>query len=85
MANGDSIDDAVLRNLSISLDVLEDQWHKDLTSRKMWFYYVSTYLYPILFFLASVLAVIGFIRYKIRRKRWAEEEESSPASSSTDS
>jgi hypothetical protein len=84
MANGDSIDDAVLKNLSISLDALEDQWHKDLTSRKMWFYYVSTYLYPILFFLAAVLAVIGFIRYKIRRKRWAEDEESSPASSSTD-
>jgi len=75
MAKGDSIDDAVLTNLSISLDGLEHLWHKDLTSRKIWFYYLSTYLYAILFFLASVLAVIGFIRYQIRRKKWREEEE----------
>jgi len=75
MADGDSIDDAVLTNLSIPLDALENLWHKDLTSRKIWFYYLSTYLYAILFFLASVLAVIGFIRYQIRRKKWREEEE----------
>jgi hypothetical protein len=75
MANGDSIDDAVLTNLAIPLDALEHLWHKDLTSGKIWFYYLSTYLYAILFFLASVLAVIGFIRYQIRRKKWREEEE----------
>lgn len=75
MANGESIDDAVLTNLAIPLDGLEQLWHKDLTSRKIWFYYLSTYLYAILFFLASVLAVIGFIRYQIRRKKWREEEE----------
>jgi hypothetical protein len=75
MANGDSIDDALLANLSIPLDELEHLWHKELTSRKIWFYYLSTYLYAILFFVASVLAVIGFIRYQIRRKKWREEEE----------
>jgi hypothetical protein len=75
MANGDSIDDALLANLSIPLDELERLWHKDLTSGKIWFYYLSTYLYAILFFLASVLAVIGFIRYQIRRRKWREEEE----------
>ena len=85
MANGDSIDDAVYNDLSISLKVLEDQWHKDLTSREMWFYYVSTYLYPILFFLAAVLAVIGFIRYRIRRRRWHEDEESFSKRSSSES
>jgi len=85
MANGDSIDDAVYNDLSISLKVLEDQWHKDLTSREMWFYYVSTYLYPILFFLAAVLAVIGFIRYRIRRRRWPEDEESFSKRSSSES
>jgi hypothetical protein len=75
MANGDSIDDALLANLSIPLDELEHLWHKDLTSGKIWFYYLSTYLYAILFFLASVLAVVGFIRYQIRRRKWREEEE----------
>lgn len=75
MANGDSMDTALLTNLSIPLEALEDLWHKDLRSRKMWFYYLSTYLYPLLFFLASVLAVIGFIRYQIRRKKWREEQE----------
>lgn len=75
MADGESIDEAVLTNLGTPLDALEHLWHKDLTSRKIWFYYLSTYLYAILFFLASVLAVIGFIRYQIRRKKWREEEE----------
>ncbi len=75
MSNGDSIDDAILTNLSIPLDALEHLWHKDLASRKIWFYYLSTYLYAILFFLASLLAVIGFIRCQIRRKKWREEEE----------
>jgi len=75
MANGDPMDTALLTNLSIPLEALEDLWHKDLRGRKMWFYYLSTYLYPILFFLASVLAVIGFIRYQIRRKKWREEQE----------
>lgn len=75
MADGDSIDDAVRANLSIPLDELERLWNKDLRSRKLWFYYLSTYLYAILFFLASVLAVIGFIRYKMKRKKWREEEE----------
>ncbi|MBP1695675.1 MAG: hypothetical protein H6Q41_863 [Deltaproteobacteria bacterium] len=75
MANGESVDEAVLKTLSLRLDTLEHLWHKDLTSRKIWIYYLSTYLYAILFFLASVLAVIGFIRYRIRRKNWREKEE----------
>lgn len=74
MADGDSIDDAVLANPAIPLDALEHLWHEDLKSREIWFYYLSTYLYAILFFLASVLAIIGFIRYQIRRKKWREEE-----------
>jgi len=84
MANRDSIDEATVKNLSITLDALEDLWHKDLTSQEMWFYYLSTYLYPILFFLAAVLAVIGFIRYQIRRKKRREEEEPFPRRSSSD-
>jgi hypothetical protein len=75
MANGYSIDDAVLKNQSISLDRLENLWRQDLRSQKAWFYYLSTYLYEILFFLASVLAFIGFIRYHMKRKKWREEEE----------
>jgi hypothetical protein len=69
------IGDALVANLSIPLDELEHLWHKDLTSGKIWFYYLSTYLYAILFFLASVLAVIGFIRYQIRRRKSREKEE----------
>lgn len=75
MAHGNSIEDAVSKTISLSLDKLEHQWHQKLQSKSMLFFYLSSYLYEILFFVAAVLLIIGFIRYHVKRKHWQDSND----------
>ncbi|MBW2337515.1 MAG: hypothetical protein JRF47_12285 [Deltaproteobacteria bacterium] len=50
-----------------------------MESTPRWLVYLANNLYGILFFLAAVLTILGFIRHTRRRKKiyeeWEEEDE----------
>ena len=76
LSAGDTVDEAMERSLSISLDALERKWHHQLRRKTTWFSYLSAHLYGILFFLAALITIGGFIRLMIKKKRrYADEDD----------
>lgn len=72
---GNTWEDAVWGALGVSVLDLEDRWRQDLKKRLTWFTYVINNLYEILFFLAALAAVIGFVRAYLRKRAYMREQE----------
>jgi len=74
---GNSLDEALQRIFSMSLHDLEHDWQARLKRKYTWFYYLSSNLYTILFALAALITVYGFIRLLQKKRAYkdAEEEE----------
>jgi hypothetical protein len=75
LEDGDEIDQAVLRSLSIPLDTLEKDWIESVRSRNVWLIWISQYLYEILFTAAALLTVAAFIKQMYRKRRYIEEDD----------
>ena len=77
LENGYGVDEAIDRSLSISADELERRWYNHLSKRATWFRFLSTNLYGILFFLAALITVGGFIRLIVRKRHYDDDIDSS--------
>ena len=75
LKNGESMEAAALKSLGISTDELEKDWLSHLESTPRWLVYLADNLYGILFFVAALLTILGFIRRIMRRKVWESEGE----------
>ena len=75
LKSGDEVDTAILKGLSISPEELESKWHNFLRKKFTWFTYLSSHLYQILFFLAALIMVYGFIQFIIQKRAYKDEEE----------
>jgi hypothetical protein len=75
LEEGADVDEALLRNLSVSLNELESRWHHHLRRRITWVAYLINHLYEILFFLAAMAMIYGFIRVLIKKRAYRDEEE----------
>jgi hypothetical protein len=75
LEDGVEADMAILRGLSISLDELESRWHHHLKRRIIWVTYLINHLYEILFFLAAMAMIYGFIRRVMKKRAYRDEEE----------
>ena len=79
LKNGETIETASVQSLSLSIYELEKEWLNHMESTPRWLVYLANNLYGILFFLAAVLTILGFIRYTRRRKKiyeeWEEEDD----------
>ena len=75
LKNGESMEAAAIKSLGISTDELEKKWLGYLESTPRWLVYLADNLYGILFFVAALLTVLGFIRRIMRRRVWESEEE----------
>jgi len=75
LKNGESMEAAALKSLGISTDELEKDWLSHLESTPRWLVYLADNLYGILFFVAALLTILGFVRRIMRRKVWESEEE----------
>jgi hypothetical protein len=71
---GDTQENAIVAGLSISLDELEKGWHDTLRKRVTWFSYVVNHLYEILFFLAALIMIYGFIRVFIKKRAYKDDD-----------
>jgi len=79
LKNGATLETALVDNLAISPRQLEKEWLSHLESTPRWLVFLAGHLYAIIFFLAAVLTMLGFIRHRRRRKRiyekWEQEDE----------
>jgi hypothetical protein len=74
LKNGAGIETATRQSLSLSVDELEKEWLDYLERTPRWLIYLANNLYGILFFIAAMLTVVGFIRVLIRRRAYAKLE-----------
>jgi len=74
LREGSEIDGAVLKSFSIPFDELERRWHTHLKKKITWFTYLANNLYTILFFLAALITIAGFVRMMIKKRRYGEDE-----------
>ena len=78
LKSGRTLETALMNRLGISPAQLEDAWLDHLASTPRWLVFLANHLYGILFFLAAVLTMFGYVRHRRRRKKiyeqWEEEE-----------
>jgi hypothetical protein len=74
LKSGYTQESAIVAGLSVSLDELEKGWHDTLRKRVTWFSYVINHLYEILFFLAALIMIYGFIRVFIKKRAYTDDD-----------
>ena len=77
LGEGRDIDQAVEKALGVSLSELEKKWRADLVKKRSWIAYLGGSLYELLFLLAAIITVCGFVRVMIRKRSYKDEEEES--------
>jgi hypothetical protein len=75
LQEGSPIEEAVPRVFSITLQALQEEWLKELGSRRMWLMWIGQYLYEFLFVLAAILTIVAFVRLMIRKRSYDPTEE----------
>ena len=71
LRDGDTIDEATGKSLSLTLDELEKRWTQYLQGKVTWIGYLAANIYTILLFVAAMLACAGFVRVLMKRRRRA--------------
>jgi hypothetical protein len=75
LKQGYSVNDSISKGLSVSTYELENNWITHLKRKHTWVSYVSQHIYTILFFLAALITVYGFIRILKKKRAYVDEEE----------
>lgn len=79
LKNGAALETALMNRLGVSLRRLEKEWLDHLEDTPRWLVFLASHMYGLLFFLAALLTMFGFILHRRRRKRiyeaWEEEDD----------
>lgn len=75
LAEGEDIQAAVLRAFSASLDSIEQQWQETLDRKSTWFTFFGHYLYELLFVSMALMTIYGFIRSRIKKRNYRDEDD----------
>lgn len=75
LKEGYSLDDSLQRALSVTTSELEMKWHAYLKREYTWISYLTRNLYEILFLIAALATILGFMRMLKRKKKYADETE----------
>jgi hypothetical protein len=70
LQEGNSINGALRKGLSINLSGLEENWHAYLKRKYTWASYLSANLYTILFAFAALITIYGFVRLLKKKKSY---------------
>lgn len=74
MKNGERVEQAFLKALSISLYDLELEWRDSLRKGTIWFLHLSYYLYEIIFGLLALLSIFAFIKIILKKRAYMAED-----------
>jgi hypothetical protein len=72
---GEGWETAISQALPVPFDELQRNWHHELEKKLTWYTYLINNLYEILFFLAALFAVIGFVRAYFRKRAYMQQTE----------
>ncbi len=72
---GNSVNESLEKSLSINIVALENNWHAYLKRKYTWFSYLGDNIYTVIFVLAALLTVYGFIRLLKKKRDYRDEEE----------
>jgi hypothetical protein len=75
MKNGKPAPDAIMISLGTPLPELEKDWRQSIRTWATLLVFIMGNIYSIIFFLAALATVAGYVRHRIRRRRFIEEEE----------
>jgi hypothetical protein len=75
LQEGRTIDSAVIKSLSISMGRLEKQWHNHLKRKYTWYTYLSNNIYQLLFTMAGLVLLYGFIRVILKKRAYKDAED----------
>lgn len=75
LKEGYSLEDSFRRGLSVTTSELEGKWHTYLKRKHTWFSYLSRNLYEILFLVAALATMVGFMRMIKRKRKYLDETE----------
>lgn len=75
LRDGDDVDAAIQKAFKTPLQELEIKWHKQLGKRITWVTYLSNNLYDLLFFLAALITVAGFIKLIMKKRNYKDDDE----------
>ncbi len=82
LKEGYSLDDSLQKGLLVTTSELDEKWQAYLKKRRVWFLYLSRNLYGILFFIAALATVYGFMRMLKKKKEQVDEHEDGDITSS---
>ncbi len=75
LRDGDDVDAAIQKAFKTTLQELEIKWHKQLGKRITWVTYLSGNLYELLFFLAALITIAGFIRLLMKKRNYKDDDD----------
>ena len=75
LRNGETVESALKMRLSLASEQLEAQWRHHLKAGPTWLVYLANNIYAILFFLAGVITIAGFVRLVLRKRAYRDEDE----------
>jgi hypothetical protein len=75
LRQGEPVDSAFLKSFSVPFDEVERGWNKRIKKRITWVTLLINNLYQILFFLAALALIYGFIRRLIKRRSYKDYDE----------
>jgi hypothetical protein len=74
MKKGETAEEAIQTASSIPFEMLEKEWHHSLRKKTTWFTFLSYYLYEILFTLMAFITVIAFIKLRLKKKSYVDDD-----------
>lgn len=73
MKQGHNAENAIREVLSLSLEELENDWHRNLRRRITWFTILSYHINEILFALTALITILTFIKIIFRKRAYLKE------------
>ena len=75
LKDGQSVEAAIYSSLAVSLDELEKEWLDNLRDTPRWIAFIANHIYGILFFMAAIFSMIGFIRLMIQKRAYKDVDD----------
>jgi Peptidase MA superfamily len=75
LAGGDTLAGSAYRATGVPLASLESRWHGTFGRTTAWLVFFSRHVYELLFLIAALATVAGYVRYRIRKRNYVDAED----------
>jgi Peptidase MA superfamily len=75
LREGSSVNESIEKSLSINIVELENNWRAYLKRKYTWFSYLGNNIYTVIFAIAALITVYGFIRLLKKKRAYRDDDE----------